>query len=333
MERISLSNHAFEGDNNVYLLDDGPETVLVDAGDRMDATRDQLTAALADHGVGFADVDRLFLTHWHGDHTGLAGEIQAASGATVYVHADDAPLVEGDADAWAEMFERQERYFDAWGMPEEKQAVLLDRRMGADALGELPEVTTFEGGDTFDLGDRELEAVHASGHAKGLCLFAFDANGGREAFSGDALLPVYTPNVGGADVRVEGALAKYLRALSGIVRAGYRQAWPGHRDPIDDPAGRAKHIIHHHEERAWRVLDALRRHGPTDTWTVSAELFGELSGIHILHGPGESHAHLEHLARAGDVVGDDGPVTHYRLADGVAEALAETDGERWPLEY
>ena len=52
MERISLSNHAFEGDNNVYLLDDGPDTVLIDAGDRMDATRAQLTEALADHGVG-----------------------------------------------------------------------------------------------------------------------------------------------------------------------------------------------------------------------------------------------------------------------------------------
>lgn len=334
MERISLSNHAFEGDNNVYLLDDGPDTVLIDAGDRMDATRQQLTEALADYGVGFADVDRLFLTHWHGDHTGLAGEIQAESGASVYIHSDDAPLVEGDPDAWAEMFERQERYFDAWGMPEEKQAVLLDRRMGADALGELPEVTSFEDGDTFDLGDGQLEAIHASGHAKGLCLFVFDGDTGREAFSGDALLPVYTPNVGGADVRVDHALAKYLRALSDIVEAGYGRAWPGHRDPIDDPAGRAEHIIHHHEERAWRVLDALRRHGPTDTWTVSAELFGELSGIHILHGPGESHAHLEHLERAGDVtrVGDGSPI-QYRLADGVAEELAETDGERWPLAY
>lgn len=385
MERISLSNHAFEGDNNVYLVDDGDETVLIDSGDRMDTTREQLVSALAEHGVAFADVDRIFLTHWHGDHTGLAGEIQAESGAEVYVHEDDAPLVRGDPDAWEEMFEIQERLFDAWGMPEEKQAVLLDRRMGPDALGELPNVTTFQDGDVFTIdgedGDHELRVVHASGHAKGLCLFEFEgdgvdsANGGadadataddatgsdateddttgagrREVFSGDALLPVYTPNVGGADVRVERPLEKYLRALRRIVEAEYRVAWPGHRDPIDDPADRAAYIIHHHEERARRVLDALDRLGPVDTWTVSAELFGELESIHVLHGPGESYAHLEHLERAGTVVREEGTgdgaaggdgaasdgvdgVWQYRLADGMAEELESLAGDRWPLEY
>jgi hypothetical protein len=107
--------------------------------------------------------------------------------------------------------------------------------------------------------------------------------------------------------------------------ADYDRAWPGHRDPIDDPTARAELIIYHHEERAWRVLDALRRKCPCDTWTVSDDLFGELEGIHILHGPGESYAHLEHLEREGAVVreGD-----RYRLADGVAERLDEMDGEQ-----
>jgi D-Tyr-tRNAtyr deacylase len=37
-ERIKLSNTAFEGDNNVFLINDGPETVLVDTGDGSEAT-------------------------------------------------------------------------------------------------------------------------------------------------------------------------------------------------------------------------------------------------------------------------------------------------------
>jgi len=149
-------------------------------------------------------------------------------------------------------------------------------------------------------------------------------------FSGDTLLPVYTPNVGGADVRVDRPLEKYLRALRGMVDADYDRAWPGHRDPIADPTGRAQYIIDHHEERSWRVLDALDRTGPCDTWTVSAELFGELDSIHILHGPGESYAHLEHLEREGTVVREG---REYRLADGVSDELAELEAERWPLEY
>lgn len=39
-----------------------------------------------------------------------------------------------------------------------------------------------------------------------------------------------------------------------------------------------------------------------DAWTVSAHLFGDLDGIHVLHGPGEAYAHLEHLRDAGAVV-------------------------------
>ncbi|WP_408956958.1 MBL fold metallo-hydrolase [Natrinema sp. 74] len=330
MERISLSNSAFEGDNNAYLFTAGAETVLIDTGDWMATTREQLEAALSERGLAFADVDRIFLTHWHHDHCGLAGEIQAESGADVYAHAADAALIEGDEDAWTAMYDRQKHYFEEWGMPEDRQEVLLERMTDGETTVEPPTVTPFEDGETFAVGDTELEVIHTSGHAAGLSMFEAAIDGERQVFSGDALLPVYTPNVGGADVRVDRPLEKYLRALRGIVEAEYDRAWPGHRDPIDDPADRAQHIIDHHEERSWRVLDALDRNGPCDTWTVSADLFGDLDGIHILHGPGESYAHLEHLERADTVVRDG---TEYRLADGVADRLAATDANRWALEY
>ncbi|MFA9417209.1 MBL fold metallo-hydrolase [Natrinema sp. HArc-T2] len=330
MQRLSLANAAFEGDNNAYLFADGSEVTLIDTGDWMATTRRQLEAALSEHGLGLADIDRILLTHWHHDHCGLAGEIQAESGADVYVHAADAALVADDTDAWNAMYDRQQRYFDEWGMPEDKQAVLVDRMTDDETTVETPTVTSFEDGETFTVNEIDLEVVHTSGHAAGLCMFEATIDGKRHVFSGDALLPVYTPNVGGADIRVERPLETYLRALQGIVDADYDRAWPGHRAPIDDPTARAQYIIDHHEERSWRVLDALNRLGPCDTWTVSADLFGELEDIHILHGPGESYAHLEHLERDGTVVREG---TEYRLADGVAETLADLDEERWELEY
>jgi glyoxylase-like metal-dependent hydrolase (beta-lactamase superfamily II) len=324
MERIPLSNAAFEGDNNAYLFD-GPETVLVDTGDWMAATREQLVAGLDRFDVGFGDVDRVLLTHWHPDHAGLAGDIQAASGASVHVHAADAALVAGDDGAWDDLQAAMEQCFERWGMPEPERATLREALADPDVIGPAPDVTAFEGGASFDVNGQRLDAVHAPGHAAGMCLFETE---GGEVLSGDALLPEYTPNVGGADVRVEEALAKYLRTLDRIADAGYRRAWPGHRDPIDDPAARAEHTVEHHETRAWRVLDALRRRGPCDAWTVSADLFGALDGIHILHGPGEAAAHLEHLVGEGAVVRSG---REYRLADGVAGRLDRHDGGRWPL--
>jgi glyoxylase-like metal-dependent hydrolase (beta-lactamase superfamily II) len=328
MERITLSNLAFEGDNNVYLFADGAETMLVDTGDWRATTRDQMEEKLGMHGVVFADIDRIFLTHWHPDHTGLAGEIQAESGADVWVHERDAPLVAGDKTAWAEMHKLQDTYYERWGIPDSKQSVLRDIRVGPDTAGKSPNVTTFEDGDVFSFNGYDLEVVHTSGHADGLCMFEIPQMNSSNVLSGDALLPEYTPNVGGADVRVEQPLEKYLHALQIIVEAEYDRAWPGHRDPLEDPAKRAREIIHHHAERAWHILDVLRRRGPCDPWKLSQHLFGELKGIHILHGPGECYAHLEHLQRAGTVIIDQ---NQYRIDKGIAQRVSERE-QYWPLD-
>ncbi|GGM53835.1 glyoxylase-like metal-dependent hydrolase (beta-lactamase superfamily II) [Halarchaeum rubridurum] len=324
-----MDNTVFEGRNDVYLLDEGSETALVDVGDPTASTREDLRAALAAHDLSFADVDTVLLTHWHPDHIGLAGVVQAAGGATVHVHEADAPLVAGDEAAWDAMRATQHRRFEEWGIPDAKRDELRANFHGPEAFEAFADVTPFSDGATFDIGTDTLRAVHVSGHAAGLCLFEFDDDGAHAAFTGDALLPEYTPNVGGADVRVEHPLRDYVAGLERVAAADYDVAWPGHRDRIDDPTGRAREIITHHEHRAWRVLDAVRRLDEPDTWAVSADLFGDLHGVHILHGPGEADAHLRHLAEAGVVHRD--ADRRYRLADGIAARLAGRSDERWPL--
>ncbi|EMA41152.1 MBL fold metallo-hydrolase [Halobiforma nitratireducens] len=318
MDRISLGNEEFEGRNNAYLLADDAEgsLALVDTGVATPGVRSDLREGLAERGYEYADVDAIVLTHFHPDHSGLAGEIQAESDATVYVHEADAPLVEGSADALEALDERRREYLTQWGVPEEPRNELLAFLEASEGIaGDPLEATPIEDGDVLEVGGYRLEAVHAPGHAAGLCCFEFEADGGLEAFVGDAVLPVYTPNVGGADVRVDRPLAKYLETLQRIADREYDRVWPGHRDPIDDPTDRALTIAEHHRERTANVLDVLEEHGPADPWTVSAHLFGDLEGIHILHGPGEAYAHLDHLRHEGAVALEDGA---YRL-------LEETD--------
>jgi len=311
VERIALGNREFEGRNNVYLLTDGDDVALIDTAISTPDIRQQLSAELNRRGYSFADLDAIMLTHWHYDHAGLAGEIQAASDARVYAHADDADIISHDADAMSSLEATQQDLMAEWGMPADKQADLEAffeaSRPGA---GDPAEVTPLNDGDAIEVGGSRLEVVHVPGHTAGLSTFAFAD--GTEAFVGDAVLPVYTPNIGGADVRIDAPLATYARSLERLIDRGFNRVWPGHRDPIDDPEARARTILDHHRDRTRRVIDVLRDHGPADAWTVSDHLFGELEAIHIMHGPGEAWAHLDHLERLELVVHED---SGYRLQD------------------
>jgi len=307
VRRLELSNTSFEGNNNAYLLDGEGPTTLVDAGVATPGTREQLEDELAESGLDFGDIEQVLLTHWHADHVGLAGEIQAAGGATVRSHAADQPLIEQDADAEAANRDRTDELFEQWGMPDSEREQLRAFLDGSSGLnGDPPTVDPFEPGEEIRAGDETLSVMHLPGHTSGLCGFVRDGDGDRELFSGDALLPEYTPNVGGADTRVERPLEQYLSTLAHIADSDFAVAHPGHRYPIENPAARAREIIDHHRERTDRVLTTLADRGPADAWTVSAALFGDLENIHILHGPGEAHAHLEHLREHDIVAREDG---------------------------
>ncbi|WP_232701372.1 MBL fold metallo-hydrolase [Halobacterium wangiae] len=309
MHQIQLTNAAFEGHNSVYLLgaeDAGTPTTLVDTGIATPAVAAELRDALADHGASFDAVDQVLLTHWHPDHAGLAGAIQTDGDATVYAHEADAPLIAHDGDALAAVESARLNCLDRWGMPAEKQRELeavFERHAGLS--GDPVDVTPLSDGDTVSLGDFDVEAVHLPGHAAGLVAYQFERDGRREAFVGDAILPKYTPNVGGADVRVDRPLAQYLASLERIEALDWDRAWPGHRGPIFAPSARARDIAAHHDERTERVRSVVTEQGPVSAWDVSAELFGSLSSIHILHGPGEAFAHLDHLVHEGELAETD----------------------------
>jgi glyoxylase-like metal-dependent hydrolase (beta-lactamase superfamily II) len=319
MERIRLGNTVFEGLNNVYVLQ-GEDTALVDTGVATEPTREELVAELGELGVAVSDIDQVFLTHWHYDHAGLAGMIQRESGATVHAHEADAPLIAGDEESLIEERTLQQEKFEEWQIPDEPREELMSFLEGHAALrGGDVDVTPFTGGDTFQVNDAELEAVHLPGHAAGLTGFAVERQGEQQAFVGDAILPKYTPNVGGADIRVTDPLGKYVESLVEVIERDWDRVHPGHRGTIDDPAGRAREILSHHRERTEKVLEVLDRHGACDAWTVSHHLFGELETIHILHGPGEAYAHLNHLESHGVVERD---VTEYRPVEPDADVDA-----------
>lgn len=322
VDRITLPNPVFdmEGENNAYLLVD-ESVALVDVGVATERTHERLVRGLAVHDMSLSDVDHLFLTHWHPDHAGLAGAVQAASDAMVHVHEADAAIVGGATEAFEELGGSRRTALREWGIPADVREEILDRHDGSGprgyGAGDPPTVTPFADGTRFSLGDDTLRALHAPGHTAGETCFVLDG----AVFTGDALLPDYTANVGGADPRTDGALTAHVETLQTLATGGFEEGLPGHGEPMADPAPRARAVLAHHRDRAATLLAALEQ--PTTVWEAARVLFGDLGEVHLMLGLGETHAHLDHLRRAGIVEQTDDGAYVAADANGLNEAFPE----------
>ncbi|WP_256296185.1 MBL fold metallo-hydrolase [Haloarchaeobius salinus] len=159
----------------VYVLD-AAEVALVDTG--IGTHHDRVLDALDELDIAPEAVDHLVVTHVHLDHAGGAGFLaDACENATVWVHergarhlADPSRLWEGTKAAVGDQIDW---YTEPQPVPEERIETLAD-------------------GDTIDLGDRELHAAHAPGHAPHQHVFHDPAN--DAVFTADAA-GIYVPSL------------------------------------------------------------------------------------------------------------------------------------------
>ena len=82
------------GTINVYLLADGTDVTIIDAG--VPGYWSDLPGELAAMGRTLADVRALVLTHGHSDHIGFAERARRERGMPVSVHELDAALARGE---------------------------------------------------------------------------------------------------------------------------------------------------------------------------------------------------------------------------------------------
>jgi glyoxylase-like metal-dependent hydrolase (beta-lactamase superfamily II) len=237
-------------------------------------------------------VDRIVVTHHHGDHFGGAG-----AAARVF----DAPVVQGrlDHEAWRHtmqpgMMESSVGWALAHGFPPELADATRAsmRRLRPSAPLEAPELV--------DIGERidGWEVLHLPGHSDGHIALLRDGI----LAGGDALLDPITPFVAFAPSNVRSdPLRDFLESLERIRSLSPDVVLPGHDLLITDSAGRATEIRAHHAGRIDATLEALAP-APADAYDVSLSVFDrKLSAWDQRMALFETVAHLEHLRQAGVV--------------------------------
>jgi glyoxylase-like metal-dependent hydrolase (beta-lactamase superfamily II) len=134
----------------LYLID-APKPTIVDTGaaDSVERIHD----GLSEVGIAPEAVEHVLVTHVHLDHAGGAGHLaDDLPNATFHVHEKGLPYVTN-----SEQLNRLKRSVD--------RAMGTENAYGEPKLLSEERCRSVTGGETVDLGDRELELVDAPGHA------------------------------------------------------------------------------------------------------------------------------------------------------------------------
>ncbi len=296
---------------NCYLVRDPAGWVMIDSGMRTPAGLAAWDEAFRELGMTPEDLRRIYVTHLHPDHFGLAGYFQQLSGAPVYMLRLEAERISlfwnTNGPTWRSMAAQWTRN----GMPAELAAQAdLQEQTIIPALLPYPEITPLDEDDVVELGGQPYCVVWTPGHSDGHYVLHGFRN--RFLFAGDHLLARITPNIGLWPHSNPDPLGSYLASLHKVAHLDVDLALPGHRAVIADVRGRVGELLAHHDLRAAQC-EALIDGGNT-AYAICQGVFGTHLAPHdVRFAMAETLAHLEYLARLGRVERvENGIVTYHR---------------------
>jgi len=224
---------------NVFLVRDGAESALIDAGFNDDESFEKRMAMLRE--LGAERPKYIILTHHHYDHSSGAHRLREATGAKIVVHNDEEALLLNPEEETGDM-----------EIPEDqKEAREQARKWRIEAAKAVPDVRVSDG-DVLEVGSLRLRCVHAPGHTAGhLCVFLESE---RVLFAGDNVLGVGTAAISPPP---HGDMAEYIRSLRKMQSLDAALLCPGHGPVVKEPNRKIQELIDHRQQREDQIVGLL----------------------------------------------------------------------------
>ena len=276
---------------NVYLVVDGGQAALIDAGYPDDGSigpRLEYLQGMADPSAGSGQALKLahiIVTHHHIDHCGGAHALRQATGARICLHPTEARLLsEWRAAAPQDV-----------DIPAEPQT--LAERLGAwrRATAQTTADCLVQGSDTIQVGGVTIEVIDTPGHTLGsISLFLREES---VLFTGDTVLGLGTVAIMPPP---HGDMALYMQSLERLKSYQAALICPGHGPPVRDVARKLQELIDHRQERERQIL-AVVGQGRGRLEALLAELYPELDRRLVGMARGQLLAHLAKLESEGRI--------------------------------
>jgi glyoxylase-like metal-dependent hydrolase (beta-lactamase superfamily II) len=288
---------------NLWLLEDGDGWTVVDTGVATDESRAHWRTIFASPALGGKPVTRVFCTHMHPDHVGLAGWITAEFGCALWMsrleYVVGRMLV---ADTGREAPEDGVNFYRAAGWDEAALATYRERfgafgRMVQAVPDSFRRVTA---GDSLRIGARDWRVLGGHGHSpEHLCLWSPELN---LFISGDQILPRISSNVSVFPTEPDAdPLTDWLESCASLQRQIPADVLvlPAHNEPFVGAHARLQDLIDGHELGLRRVEQRLAV-GPQRAVDLFGALFpGVVTDKLLGFATGESLAHLNCLIARG----------------------------------
>jgi glyoxylase-like metal-dependent hydrolase (beta-lactamase superfamily II) len=264
---------------NSYVLQGPDGAVVIDPGPALPAHLQAILGALGD-----APLRGILISHAHLDHSALAPDLAAATGAQVF----------GFGGA-------------ASGRSAVMQCLAVGMAGGGEGvdLGFAPDILLHHG-QVLKLAGLQIEALHTPGHMGGhLCFGMAD-----RLFSGDHVMGWSTSLVSPPD----GDMGDYMTSLALLAARDWQVFWPGHGEAVGDPAARLAALIQHRRDREAAICAGLSGRA-LDAHRLAARIYTETPGALLPAAARNILAHLidlhdRKIVSTSDVIG---PMARFQL--------------------
>ncbi|PKM77982.1 MAG: MBL fold metallo-hydrolase [Firmicutes bacterium HGW-Firmicutes-15] len=281
---------------NSYLIKGRHRSLLIDTGFNWPECLKAQLKGIADLGLNWSEVD-FFITHVHGDHSGLVYTL-ATKDSAVYCSRVDADIMRAcmTADYWMKV----NGCFTLNGFPKamisNQGETITNFISGSDM-----DFTYVQDADIIEVGSYHLVCTATPGHSPGhMCLYEPEH---KFFISGDHILAHITSNITHWD-GVDDSLGDYLASLDKIDDMDIRIVLPGHREIIHDHHERIAELKHHHANRLQEILYILTE-GTMSAyqvaslmhWDMTYDSWDDFPSFQKWFATGEAIAHLDYLVK------------------------------------
>lgn len=314
---------------NVYLLRGERGWTIVDTGLNTPESR-ALWERIASRHLDGLPVEALVCTHFHHDHTGLAGWIGERFGVPVWMTLAEFLTLRVVGSPMPDPAPPETQAFYARsGMPAERVARMLGM-LRADPFmpPRLGGFRRLRDGQTLAIGARRWQVLIGEGHSpEHACLYAAED---RLLVAGDQLLPRISSNVLSTPSEPDGnPLQLWFDSLDRLERcAADTLVLPSHQDVFRGLPARVQELRDHHRHQFDTLRVFVAEFGRCSAFDAMQHLFPKLRHpMDDMLALGETIAHLAWLHQRGDLVRglDDDGVNRYAAVP----LGAEDRGAHW----